>query len=290
MSEEEKNENVADEKLEVKVEEAPPKGKSGKKKLLKIGLISLAVILSLLIGLSVSLGFIIKGAVNHVLPTITGTPSSMDSCYLNLLTGTLSIKNFVIGNPEGYETPHAFKLGEVYVDIALTSLMSDKIVIQDITVDNMEVSFEAKLTETNIGVIKDNIDKLSKEEDKAEGKPDKDEGSTEPEEDSGGGKKLQIDNFMFINSKVHMHAGVGTSMPLPEIKITGIGSDSEGGASVTDVSEEVYKELYMAILKAVGNINSEDLEKGTNTAIDKAKEGTDAVIKGVKDLFGGEEK
>lgn len=303
MAEEEKKEKVVENKeeqqekvetgaKEIKAEEKPKK----KKKLLKIAGIALAVIISLLIILSISLGVIVKGAVNHILPKVTGTPTSMDSCYINLLSGSVSISNFVIGNPEGYKTPHAFKLGEVYVDLDVASLMSDKIVIQDITVDNMEVSFETKITETNIGVIKENIDKLSKKDESTEPEPDKKE---EPEEKKvGGGKKLQIDNFMFINSKVHVQAqvmdtGAGTSVPLPEIKITGIGSDSDGGASIPEISEEVFTELYLAIIKSVkslGNIDTEALKESTGKAFEKAKEGTDSVIKGVKGLFGGEEE
>jgi hypothetical protein len=301
MSTEEKIEKVGEEVSEPKEEETevkakkeiPPKGgKYNKKKILKLSAAVLALIILLLVILSIALGTIIKGTVNHVLPAVTGTPSGMGSCYLNIFTGTLNIKDFVIGNPKGYETAHAFKLGEVHVDIALTSLLSDKIVIEDIIVDNMEVSFETKLTETNIGVIKDNIDKLSKKDESAE-TGGEEEPAVAEEEEPGAGKKLQIDNFMFINSKVNLHAGVGTSVPLPEIKIQGIGADSDEGASVPEISEEVFNELYLAILKAaksIGNIDTEGIKEGTDKAIEKAKEGTENVIKGVKGLFGGEKE
>ncbi len=256
-----------------------------KKKLMKIGLISLGGLIVLLIIISISLGLIIKGAVNHVLPKITGTPVSMGSCYLNLFTGTLNIKNFIIGNPENYATPHAFKLAEVHVDIGLTSLLSDKIIIVQILVDGMEVSFESKLTETNIGVIKDNIDSFSKKDES--GESDSAE-TAEAEEDTEGGIKLQIDDFKFINSKITVHIGAGVDVPLPNIEMTGIGAESEDGASVSAVTEEVFSALYIAIIESVqsvGNIDIGDLQDG---AVETIKEGIN-VFKGLIGGSGDEE-
>jgi hypothetical protein len=271
--------------------------KPKKKKLKKILIYSALICAGILLILSFSMGFIIKGAVNHFLPTLTGTDVNMESCFLNPFTGSLSIKNFTVGNPEGYKSKYAFKLDEVFVDLDMGSLSSDKIIIQTILVDGMEVSFETKMTETNIGAIKDNIDKVTKGDETAESSEETEKGDetqSAPESKSGSDKSIQIDDFRFINSKVViaaqvMDTGSAGAIPIPDIEMKDIGSDS-GGASVSEVSAEVINELYIAIVKAANNVTSDALKEGAGKGIEKIKEGTGAMIKGVKNLFGGDEK
>jgi len=255
--------------------------KPAKKKLGKILAVTAGILLILFIIVSISLGSIIKAAVNNVLPSITGTPCSMDSCSLNMLTGTLNIKNFVIGNPEGYETEHAFKLKEINVDLAVTTLLSKKIQIEDITVDNMVVSYEMKLGETNIGRIMDNINELaeSDKEEKAEEAEGK-EAPPESEKQPGTTKGIQIDHFKFVNSKIIIHAGAGVPVPLPAVEVNDIGKDSENGANAVEVSNKIFSALYDSIVEAVKNIDisSEDIKKGS-----------DKVMNTVKGWFGGDD-
>ena len=249
-----------------------------KKKLPKILGITAAVILILLLVISLFMGSVIKAGVNTVLPAITGTPCNMDSCSLNLFTGTVRIKNFTIGNPDGYETKNAFKLKEVYVDLAVTSLLSKKIEIEDILVNDMEVSYEMKWGETNIGRILDNVNKLTKKDEQEKENPESGEPQPETKKQPGTSKGIQIDHFKFTNSKVIVHAGAGVPVPLPNIELKDIGKDSENGADAVEVTNKVFTALYDAIVDAVKNIHIDT---------DGLKKGTDSVIKSVKGFFGG---
>ena len=281
-----------------KSEDTPPEVKPKKKRnLKKILLYSTLGLVALFFIISISLGMIIKVSVNQVAPSITGTKVHIGSCYLNLFTGALSVKDFVVGSPEGFQAENTFKLHEIYVDLDVASLFSDKIIVEKILVDGMDVTFEATMSGTNIGAIKDNVDKATKGEkaEKAESEKQTEpetptEGSETAEEKTASSKKLQIDDFKFINSHVILSAG-GSDAPVPlaNIELNNIGS-SEEGATVGEVSTEVMNALYVSIMEAVQNASSDSVKEGTTKAVEKVKEGTDAMVKGVKNLFGGDEK
>ena len=279
------------EATEDKALEAVVESKPKKKKLKKILLYCALIFVGLILILSMSLGFIVKSAVNNFMPPLTGTDVSMGSCFINPFTGTLNISNFIVGSPKGYKAENTFALKQVYVDIGLLSLLSDKIIIEKILVDGMDVTFETTLTGTNIGTIKDNVEKATKQEEveKEQEEAEKEDEGT-PESDSKG-KGLQIDEFKFINSHVILASGgADGAIPVPAIEMTGIGADSEGGASSAEVFNQVMNNLYIAIIEAVKDVSAESVKDGTKKAVESVKEGTKSLIKGVKNMFGGDEK
>ena len=98
------------------------------KRLLKrILLGSLIALVSLLVLTYLSLGYIVRNAVETVVPKITGTPVKMESFSFSILTGKVKIRNFVIGNPKGFNTEYAFSLGSLSFDINMDTLFSKKL-------------------------------------------------------------------------------------------------------------------------------------------------------------------
>jgi hypothetical protein len=251
-------------------------------------LIPVAIVALLLVAvvlLFAFLGHLAKAGVATVLPKITGTPAAMGHFGLNPLTGNLVVRDFTIGNPEGYREEHAFRLGELKVTVDVASLFSERIVIREILVDGLQVSYETKLTESNISRIKRNVEAFSQKEQKEEAaRP------AEGAEEASGKpvKKVQIDDLRLQHGTVAFHAGMaglgaGSRLPLPDIHLTGIGKEPDG-ATTGEVAEEIFTALYQAIMRAVanaGNIRTDDLK----AVGDGVKEGADSLIKGVKDLF-----
>ena len=265
----------------VKTEKEHPKPKKRWKKVL---LYSVLGVVGVLLVLSISLGVIVKSAVNQFMPPLTGTPVNMGSCFINPFTGTLSIKDFTIGSPEGYQAKNTFDLKEVYVDIDIPSLFSDKIVVEKILVDGMDVTFEGSMSGTNIGKIQDNVSKATKSEEQVAKTPEESGTETPEQQSEKKGKGIEIDDFKFINSKVELSAGGATqAIPLPDIVLEGIGADSPEGATGAEVVSKVMNKLYVAILDSVKDIS-------TSKAFDSAKKETNSLIKGVKNMFGGDEK
>lgn len=265
--------------------------KQKKKKWLIIcaSIVGAAVIL--LVILMLSIGSIVKAGVSTVLPKITGTPCSMGICTFNPVMGQVTIRDFIIGNPQGYKHPNAFKMGTLVIDVGMDSLFADKIVIEKIIIDNMQVDFELKLTETNLSTIKGNVDRFSKKsekkEDKKEGKEDKPAADktddTAEKEKEGKSKKLQIDLFKFVNSDVIIGTGGETvTVPLADIIIKDIGNTPEG-ATVAEVSEKVFYALYESILRTVK-------EQSTKLDSKSIKDAADKLVDGVKGWFKKDEK
>ena len=246
-----------------------------KSKLIKIGAGIVIALVVLLIILMLSVGMIVKGAVKVVLPKVTGTPCDIGLCVFNPFEGRVSMNNFRIGNPDGYAEKNAFKLGKLVLDVGLGSLTKEKIVIEEITIDNMVVDFEAKLTETNLTTIKSNVDKFTKKDAEAENQGNE-------KETSGTSKKFQINKFRFVNSKIVVGFGGKTvEVPLADINIEQIGTSPEG-ATVGEVANKVFMAIYESATKTAA-------EQGMHLG-DISTEKATELLDSVKGLFGGEKK
>ena len=247
-----------------------------KKTLLIVSGAVILVFLSGLVILTLSIGSIVKSAVNNVLPRITGTDCGMASCTFNPFSGTVSIGDFHISNPQGYTHPYAFRVGHMYVQVSPSSLLSDKIIVRSIIIDDLEASLEAKLTETNITAIKKNVDNSTRRDSQA---PDEKPAPDSTKSDDKPPKKLQIDLFKFVNSQLVVGAlGHTAKVPIPDIIIQDIGQN-EQGATPAEIANRVFYALYEAIVEA---------SKNSSVKIsDSVKEGTGRVMDTVKGIFGG---
>ena len=80
------------------------------KKLLVVvlGLVILGVVLLLV--LSKAIGSGIKAGVETFGPEVTQTPIGLESVDLSAFSGSGEISGLIVGNPEGFNTPHAIKL------------------------------------------------------------------------------------------------------------------------------------------------------------------------------------
>ena len=134
------------------------KGKKSKAVII-IGIIVIVLIVALVAALMYP-GMIIKHSIQEIGGMVTKCDISIDDIDLSLLRGKLTIENLVVGNPEGFKTDSAFKLGKVHVDLVPSSLFKDRIIINDVQVIGPEITFEVapiKLT-SNIGSIQKNVE------------------------------------------------------------------------------------------------------------------------------------
>ena len=256
------------------------------KKFIKIACIAIAaLILVVLVVVFFALNGIVKTAVETVLHEVTGVPVRLEGVSISMLSGKGTLTGFLIGNPEGFNTDHAFALGTVRVDVALPSLLSDKIVIEEIYIDGPEVTYEAGLTGSNIGKIQENVEKFA-------GPPA--EEAEEPEEE-GEAKKIQINRFVFKNGKIALSAkllqGKALTVPLPDVELKDIGKE-EDGKSIGEAAKDVILPLGNQII-AAAKAGLENAKELLGARVDKAKDAGEAVTdkakgvgEGVKGIFG----
>ncbi len=247
----------------------------------KILLITGAVILVLVVVLMLSLGSIIKSAVNTAGPKLAGVPVHLDGVSVNPLTGLVSIKGLVIGNPQGFNTPSAMELGEFKLSIAMPSLFSDTIVIKQILINAPQITYEKSLKSSNLSTLQANLTPKETAAQKPEAAP-------APEKKKGAAKKVIIEDFQLNGAKVNMTitalGGKKMTLPLPDIHIKDIGKKS-GGASPAEVISEVFSSITKAVTEAassVGDAAGKALKDAGGAATDAAKGATDAA-KGAAD-------
>ncbi len=255
-----------------------------KKWLLIGGAIVIILIIFLVVGVS-NLGPLIKNAVNTYGPKITKTEMRLADVGISIFSGEAKLKGFYLGNPKGFKSPDAIKVGSVYVDVDEGSLTGDTIIIDKIEVLRPEITYEKTRGTDNFQTILNNVKRTV-----GAGGPSKKEAEKE-----GAGKKILIRDFIVQGGKVNlamsMLAGKSVSAPLPDIHLKDVGKK---GASPAEAFEEVFAALYEKItssavtdvlnqgLTAVGEGAKKQLEGVTGGA----KKEVEGVTNKVKGLFG----
>lgn len=243
-----------------------------KKVLLIIGA-SLVVLLVVVVGaIALSLNTAIKVGIETLGPKIAGVPITVKKVKLSPLSGKGSLHGLVVGNPKGFETPSAFRLKKVLVKVEISSLLSDTIVIKKIHIDAPEITYEWKMSGSNIAKIQENI--------AGDGTAPEGDAKEAPEE-AGPGKKVILDDFQLRNAKVAVTAsmlkGVAPTLPVPDVHLTEIGRKS-GGATVSEVVAEIFAQITDVVASAAKS-------SGNALGSDAVKDTAENLLKGVGGLF-----
>src|SRR2546428_4088038 len=103
------------------------------------------------------LGTIVKKGVESAGPNITKTTVKLDGAKLSIFSGSGELKGFLVGNPEGFNSPSAVRVGSVGVDVQPGSVFSDKVVVRSVKVLAPEITFEGTLGGNNLSKLLANI-------------------------------------------------------------------------------------------------------------------------------------
>ena len=243
--------------------------------------ILIVVVLLVVVGLVAGIffiGSIIKTGVEKVGPVVTKVPVKLDSANISVFSGNGELKGFVLGNPEGFKSPEAIKVGTMSLSISPMSVLGDKVVIRSIKVLGPEISYETDLKGSNLGKILDNLGGNKPPGEKPPG--EKPPGESKPSSgEKGAQKKLQVDEFIISGAKVHASATlVGSyTVPVPEIKLINLGQGPDG-ITAAELGQRVMSALLEATTKAVA-------DGATKGGKGVEGQGTDALKKGVGDFL-----
>jgi hypothetical protein len=251
-----------------------------KKLIVRIFIVLIVLIVLALLAVHFFLDGAIKKGVETVGPQLTKVDVKLNSVSLSILSGSGKIKGLIVGNPEGYNTPHAISVGTASLAVVPTSIFSDKVIIKSIRVDAPEIIYEGGLTGG------DNLHKILENVTGPGGAPNTN-ATTSPKAQ----KKLQVDEFVITGAKVIVSlkgtGGFAAPIVIPDIHLANLGQGPEGitAAELTKkVISEISEDVAKAAVKVIG-----DIGKGTVDAASKA--GKDAVdnatksVKGVTDIF-----
>lgn len=254
----------------------------------------LVVLLIAAVGIGIFIGPIIKTGVETLGPKITQVPIKLDGVDVSFLSGSAAIKGLVVGNPEGYSTPQAIKLGKAEVKLDPMSVISEKVVIHAIHVESPEIAYEGSLKENNLSRILENVNASAQKSQSTE------EQASQPAANAADTKdakqeaqkpapKIQVDDFLIASAKVHVNLkGLmkkEMTVTLPDIHLTDLGKGNEG-ITPEELVKVVLSQINLSTIKAVTQAVSESGEMIKDIGKD-FKENPEKKIKDVVEGLGG---
>ena len=253
------------------------------KKLKLVGKIlvwALAGVVVLLLALPLWIGPVVKGVANTVVPGITGTDFHLGEFGLNPYTGTLHVGDMQLANPTNFSEKNAVDLKAFDVDFAMTSLFfGKKYRVEFVEVNGVFVHVDVPKA-ANFLQIAENATGGKDGDEAAKGTADvnapdaqdiksqqtgPDEAKAEDAQDGKESKGVQIDRITLKG--VTVKYGLPVTIPM-NIELTGIGAESENGASFAEVWDAVFTKVK-SVLTSVGGALG-DLGKGAAGAIKDA--------------------
>ena len=239
-----------------------------------LGAIVVFLIVVVVVGLS-KLGPIVKMAVNTYGPKITGTELRVDDVGISLFSAEANLKKFFLGNPKGFKSDSAMKVGSLHVNVDEGSLTKDTIVINKVEVVGPVITYERRGNTDNFKAILANVQKNVPQGQSAKKEPAKE----------GPGKRLIINDFIVKQGKVNLAVelpggslgGKEIKADLPDIHLKDVGK-KKGGASAAEVAQEIFSALYGKITapNVIGALDDQLKKLGgtlTGTVEGVAKEG-----------------
>jgi uncharacterized protein involved in outer membrane biogenesis len=183
----------------------------------------------------------------------------------------------VLGNPAGFKTESAMKVGSIKVGVLPGSVLSDKIHVTEVNLQAPEITFEGNLNGNNLSKLMENVEAASG----ASG------GSKDSSKSPAGSTKLQVDEFIVSGGKINLSVDAAligsrsTTVPLPEIHVTGLGKGPDG-ITAADLTQKVLDEI---LKKAIPAAEKAVKELGQSALKDVQNDPAGAAAKGIGDLL-----
>lgn len=201
-----------------------------------------------------------------------GVDVSVDKISFSVLGGKVEIKDLVIANPDGYQHPEMLKIGRGYVNVSISSLLSDRVEVEAIKFDGIDMVIEQKGITSNLNDIMNNLP--------AGGAATKSPATEEPAKD---GKSLLVSELEISNVTVKAKL-----LPIPgkadtvtikvaPIQMTNLGSDDK--MSMSKLAGKIFAAIAAGVAQQgagllpkdmVGDINATLKDKG-GLVLDKGK-------------------
>jgi len=230
----------------------------------------------------------IKSGVETYGPRVTQTPVTLESVNLSILSGSGTLKQLKVGNPEGFQSENIFALGRIDIDVDTGSVFGDKIIIDKVHIRAPEMSYEKSMRSSNVKELLANIEEFTGPADPAD---------PAPGEDAGAKKQVVIRELIIEDAKVYVGVmGVGQTVTIPRIEMKDIGEDGNRvtmAQAVDLILTKVLANIGPAIANA-GQLLREGGQKALDAAREEglkrvdeaAKDAADKASEGIKNLLG----
>ncbi|MHC5060148.1 MAG: DUF748 domain-containing protein [Planctomycetota bacterium] len=236
-----------------------------------------------------------------------GVGVTVRNVSLSLLKGTLKLNDLVINNPPGYEHPNLLELGDANIDVGVTSLLGETVIIEEVMLDGVTVVVEQKGLTNNLNTVLESL-------------PADEAQETAPKKDKAPSKNLQIANLEVSNVKVKVKLlpipgrSDTVELNLAPIKMTNLGTGEKMDTArltakiLSAIAKGIAQEgAELLPTELVGPIRSTLTDQGTvfvetgkkvlegstelgKDVLDKSKDIGENAVDAIKGIFGGNKK
>ena len=242
------------------------KAKKRKKWFVRIAVGLVVFLVALVMFLWLLLDWTVATTVRNVAPVFTGTEVELKSVSIGIFSGQVELKGFKVANPKGFAHKYAFELDKFICRVDLTTVLTDKIIVEEVTIDGMLADYEMSLNGSNLAQIQKNVESTLGIADSKSADSD----AKAKDQPAKANPKVVIRKLSV--SGIKLASGV-IKLPLPPITLTDLGENTLG---------EVIDKFYVALMKSVGSALSGEAFKGIGNAVSDAGK---SMSDGIKNLF-----
>lgn len=182
-----------------------------------------------------------------------GVPTTLESADVAIFGGSFAMSGLAVANPTGFESPHFLSLGDGGVDVTLGSLREETVELPLLGLSGLDVVLERREGKANYKVILDNLKRLESGEKKTE----------DPAAESGKRfivRKVDIQDVAVTVDLLPIGGDLTkVDLSIDEIVLTDVGSESDRGVLLSELSNILVKAILAAIVEKGGNIIPADL-------------------------------
>lgn len=227
-----------------------------KKLLLLAGVIFLLVVVGVVVAFF-AIDSIAKGAIEKGGSYALGTPTTVSSVSVGVLSGKFSLQGLNVANPTSggsFKSPQFLTLGSGGVDVSLSTLNQPTVELPKFTLSNLDVNLEKRDGKTNYGVILDHMQQVTGG--KSGGDAPK---SSTPAPSAGAEKKYIIRDLDIQRVTIHARLVDGPdavkdltsiTIPIDSIRLKDVGKTGTGVAGSGVTMEQLTNIIVKAVLSA----------------------------------------
>lgn len=194
---------------------------------------------------------------------ITNQTVLVKSVDMKLTKGSGAINGFSLSNPEQYKYPLAFSFETILLDINISSLTEDTIVIDEIRINDPKAFVELTTSGTaNLSDILKDIEKNI---------PKSDETAVETEDSTQSEPNIRVSKVILSGTNLSLDlSALGNKehqLTLPDINLSNVGG--EKGLPASELGAEIAKQALSSIWKEAKSVQKQKIKDKVK---DKLKE------------------
>lgn len=244
----------------------------------KLLFVFLVLIAGAFLGVYFYLGSVVREVVETRGTEALGVPVTLGSASVMPFSGSGKLTELTIANPEGFEGPHAFRLGRLDVNVDTGTLMEDTVVVHSISIDSPDINYVMNREGANLQRIVSWAQNARSNEGTA--------GDRQVSEAPSSGKKVIIERLTIRNASVTMDVNVGQEsvvrdITLDEIVLTDIGKATNGATAkqiAQVILQEITKQLENKGMTGIRGQVKQEIRSKVQDRMEQKMEGLDPAI------------